>query len=313
MGVDVKKVRGLAAELMAALQEKEEEEETPEAKAAKGIDALKGKLMAIVGTLNGEGADLEKAAGQVVALADELRPKEPPKEAKAEDVEMGAQGAGDAVPSPGDGAPAPDAVNEAAEPAPLNLTAVKAISQDDKSVTVGGYLLLWGDPKHKDLRGDYFTPTTNLWLEQYKAAPCMFHHGLDDKVGMEVMGHRLESGVDEKGAWVKDWLDKSAKYWKFVQPLLEAEKLYYSPGSAPHLVERKSDGELKSFACIEDTLTPVPMQHRLRPLEEIRAAYKGAGLDLPAGLTGEAGAGSAPETDVGRWLAEQELALLAEE
>lgn len=165
--------------------------------------------------------------------------------------------------------------------------AVKALREEDGGMVVGGHLLLWGGPEAKDLQGDYFTPETELWLEAYKAAPALFHHGLDETVGMGVIGHRVKAAPDEVGVWVEDWLDMSGRYWEFVQPLLEAEVLYYSPGSAPHLVKRAEDGRLESFPVVEDTLTVVPAQHRLRAVEQIKAAYKAAGLALPDGLEPE--------------------------
>jgi hypothetical protein len=121
-------------------------------------------------------------------------------------------------------------------------------------------------------------------LEHYKSAPALFHHGLDEAVGLAVLGHRVKAEPDEVGVWVEDWLDTSNEYWKFVEPLLEAGVLFYSPGSAPHLVKRADDGRLVSYPVVEDTLTVVPAQHRLRSVEQIKAAYKAAGLELPEGL-----------------------------
>ena len=158
--------------------------------------------------------------------------------------------------------------------------AVKMISEDAIGVTVGGYLLLWGDKKQRDLQGDYFTKSTELWLDKYPTVPALFHHGLDQDVGMTVIGKRTSYKTDDRGVWVEDWLDKSSKYWAMVKPLLEAEALYYSPGSAPHLVKRETDGMLKSFPIVEDTLTPVPAQHRLLPIEQIQSAFKSANIDL---------------------------------
>jgi len=183
--------------------------------------------------------------------------------------------------------------------------AIKTISEDDSGITVGGYLLLWGDEKRVDLQGDYFTKATELWMDKYPTVPALFHHGLDQDVGMAVMGKRTSYKTDDTGVWVEDWLDKSNKYWALVKPLLEAEALYYSPGSAPHLVKREDDGKLKSFPVVEDTLTPVPAQHRLLPIEHIQSAYKSANIefeldDMPEaevevaatdGDTGSAGAG----------------------
>lgn len=158
---------------------------------------------------------------------------------------------------------------------------IKALREEDGGVVVGGYLCLFGSPEQKDLGGDYFTPKTETWIDVYKSVPCLFHHGLDDTVGLAVVGRRVKAIKDEIGVFVEDWLDKSKKYWAFVKPLLEAEALYYSPGSAAHLVKREKDGELKAFPIVEDTMTPVPMQHRLVPIEQIKTLYKDAGLELP--------------------------------
>lgn len=159
--------------------------------------------------------------------------------------------------------------------------AVKTLREQDGGIVVGGPLLLFGDARHRDLQKEYFTPETWLGLDEYKSVPALFHHGLDQEVGLAVMGHRVKAEVRDTGVWVEDWLDTSGKYWQMVKPLLDAEALYYSPGSAPHLVKRHSDGRLESFPVIEDTLTPIPAQFRLLPVDQVKAAYKAAGLDLP--------------------------------
>jgi hypothetical protein len=176
---------------------------------------------------------------------------------------------------------------------------IKTLREEDGGVIVGGPLLLWGSAGQKDLQGEYFTPETELWLDTYKSAPALFHHGLDDTVGLAVMGHRVKTEVRDSGVWVEDWLNTSNQYWAFVEPLLAAEKLFYSPGSAPHLVKRAQDGRLLSFPIVEDTLTPIPAQHRLLPVEQVKAAYKAAGIDLPQLLELEAGPQRPGEGDGG--------------
>ena len=166
-------------------------------------------------------------------------------------------------------------------PASSKSLAIKALREEDGGVVVGGPLLLFGDARHRDLQKEYFTPETWLGLDEYKSVPALFHHGLDQEVGLAVMGHRVKAEVRDEGVWVEDWLDTSGKYWQMVKPLLDAEALYYSPGSAPHLVKRHGDGRLESFPVIEDTLTPIPAQFRLLPVDQVKAAYKAAGLDLP--------------------------------
>lgn len=159
--------------------------------------------------------------------------------------------------------------------------AVKMLREEDGGAIVGGYMALWGAPEKKDLQGDYFTPETWLGVDEYPSVPALFHHGLDGSVGLSVIGRRVAAKSDDVGLWVEDWLDQSSKYWAMVQPLLNAEALFYSPGSAPHLVKRTEDGELESYPIVEDTLTVIPAQHRLRPVEQIKAAYKAAGLTFP--------------------------------
>ncbi|HUX29239.1 MAG TPA: hypothetical protein VMV78_01285, partial [Thiobacillus sp.] len=99
-----------------------------------------------------------------------------------------------------------------------NTCAVKFLRDEDEGAVVGGYIALWGNAETKDLQGDYFTPDTWLGLTEYPTVPALFHHGLDEKVGLSVIGRRVKSGVDEVGAWVEDWLDKGNQYWKMVRP-----------------------------------------------------------------------------------------------
>lgn len=165
---------------------------------------------------------------------------------------------------------------------PRKSLAIKALSEDEHGATVGGYLLLWGDQKQRDMQGQYFTQKSQLWLDRYPVVPALFHHGLDDTVDLNVVGHRLKATPDERGVWVKHWIDKSNRFWDWIKPLLEAEALYYSPGSANHLtrIDAKT-GKILVWPIVEDTLTPIPAQHRLRPAEQIKAAYKSANLALP--------------------------------
>ena len=171
------------------------------------------------------------------------------------------------------------------------MRAVKAIGEDDNTLTVGGYLLLWGGPEERDLQGEYFTKATELWMDQYTTVPTLFHHGLYDPVGLSVVGHRTKATADDVGVFVEDVIDKSNKYWTFIDALVKAGRLHYSPGSAPHLVKTAADGELLSFPVIEDTLTHSPAQYRLRPIEEIKASYKSAMIEMPETASETAGAG----------------------
>ena len=188
---------------------------------------------------------------------------------------------------------------KAIEELPAISCAVKFLRDEDEGAVVGGYIALWGNAETKDLQGDYFTPDTWLGLDEYPTVPALFHHGLDESVGLSVIGRLVKAKLDDTGAWVEDWLDKSNKYWAMVKPLLDKEALFYSPGSAPHLVKRQEDGRLDSYPIVEDTFTVIPAQHRLRPVEQIKAAYKAAGLDYPLEDEegGDESGDSCPESD----------------
>lgn len=178
--------------------------------------------------------------------------------------------------------------------------AVKMLEETEHGVMTGGYLLLWGDEQHKDLQRQYFTKATDLWLDKLPVVPALFHHGLDKTVDLSVVGRRVKAQVDDQGVWVKHWLDKSSEYWAWLEPLLRAEALYLSPGSAGHLVRvAKKSGELLSYPIVEDTLTPTPAQHRLRPVEQIKAAYKCLNL-APPELGGEDAGALSLETERAR-------------
>lgn len=167
-------------------------------------------------------------------------------------------------------------------PEDLRKLEVKIFGETEDQARIGGYLVKWGNPEELDLVGDYFTPETDMALE-FKA-PLMFHHGIDEQISTTILGERVKSVKDDIGVWVEHWVAKANEYWKFVEPLLKAGRLYYSPGSAAHLVRREEDGQLKMFRVVEDSLTPTPCQYRLRPVEQMKAAFEEAGLefDIPS-------------------------------
>ena len=53
-------------------------------------------------------------------------------------------------------------------------TTLKTI--DAPAGRVGGYLVVWGTPRQRDLQGEYFTPETDLGLDWYDQRPVLYHH-----------------------------------------------------------------------------------------------------------------------------------------
>jgi hypothetical protein len=164
---------------------------------------------------------------------------------------------------------------------PMHLSEIKSTG---KGIVFGGLMAQWGSPEHRDIQGDYFTPETNFWLDHYKNAPALFHHGLDPKVGRVPLGNRDDAKKTTDGLWVQDWINKSNRYFDIVRQLLDAGKLWYSPGSVPHLVDRTPERKITSYPVVDDTGTPIPAQFALgledRPLGLVKMAYKAAGLEF---------------------------------
>jgi uncharacterized protein YdaT len=166
-----------------------------------------------------------------------------------------------------------------------NKSAIKAVNESAQGLTIAGYELLWGSPENRDYHKDFFTRKTALWLDQYPHVPLLFHHSLDKALGSEVIGHRTKAAPDDEGLWVEHWIARGNKYFNLIKALLDAGKLYYSPGSVAHLMRRDdATGELKAFPIVEDSVTVAPSQFRLRPVAEIKAAYKDAQIAFPTDL-----------------------------
>jgi HK97 family phage major capsid protein len=169
-----------------------------------------------------------------------------------------------------------------ATPSPAPTTAVKSLSAD----RIGGYLIVWGDPAHKDLHGEYFTPGTDLALDWFPRRPVLYHHGLDGKVGSALVGAIDSLRADEVGLWAEAQLDNRQRYLRAVQTLIERGALAWSSGSLPHLVEVDADGHIKRWPVIEGSLTPTPAEPRRTTVRAIKSAYEALGLDLaPLQLT----------------------------
>ena len=138
--------------------------------------------------------------------------------------------------------------------------AVKALGEGK----VGGYIVRWGNPKDVDLTGDYFTPETDLGIEEGDRLPVYYNHGYDGVMKNRKLG---KGGVkfDDVGAWLDAQLEMRDEYEEQIYKLAEAGKLGWSTGAAGHLVERVSIGkswEIKSWPIAEASLTTQPAEYR---------------------------------------------------
>lgn len=154
-------------------------------------------------------------------------------------------------------------------------TAVKAL---DGQGRVGGYLVVWGDTDRRDLQGEYFTPDTDLGLDWYPRRPVLYHHGLDDTLGPELIGEIEVMRPDAQGVWVEAQLDLRNRWARAVLDLVERDALGWSSGSLPHLVAVEPDGHIRRWPIVEGSLTPTPAEPRLTDAVAVKAAFEALGL-----------------------------------
>jgi HK97 family phage major capsid protein len=159
------------------------------------------------------------------------------------------------------------------------LSAVKSINA--AKGRIGGYLVVWGDSKMRDLQGEYFTRETDFALEWYEARPVLYHHGLDGQMKAAVIGRIDSLSVDEVGIWAEAQLDMHKRYVQAVQRLVEKGILHWSSGSLGHLVEVESDGHIKRWPLVEGSLTPTPAEPRRTDVQSIKSAYEALGITPP--------------------------------
>lgn len=155
-----------------------------------------------------------------------------------------------------------------APPAPPSLPAMerrpgaplKALGEG----RVGGYLVRFGSPGHRDLVGDYFTPETYFGPNDGDGVVTLVHHGFPLGPGLEGLADRmlapLRTRRDEVGLWAETVLDLADAYERAVYELAAAGKLAWSSGAADHLVQRDADGRVRRWVIAEGSLTPTPAQ-----------------------------------------------------
>lgn len=135
---------------------------------------------------------------------------------------------------------------------------------------IGGYGVVWGTPTERDLEGDYFDPATNFWLDTYRDQPVLFDHALNTSLpGMEdAMAEDVRFATvktfrpDDIGLWVEAAIDEHNEWVDAVLSLIDKGVLHWSSGSAPHMVRRADDGQVKSWPIIEMSTTPTPAEPR---------------------------------------------------
>ena len=126
---------------------------------------------------------------------------------------------------------------------------------------VGGYLVRFTTPEEPDLTGDYFDAATDYGLADKTAV--YYAHGFDQALKRRRLGMGTLK-ADDVGVWIEAQLDMRDEYERAVYGLAVRDKLGWSSGTAPHLVEREQKGEAFHITSwplgLDASLTPTPAE-----------------------------------------------------
>jgi hypothetical protein len=137
--------------------------------------------------------------------------------------------------------------------------------------SIEGYGILFTDKKSPDLLKEYFTKSTDLFLEpdqtEFDIPIVLYNHGLDPVLkSRKLASSGAQAKVDNHGVWFKLQLNLRDKYEKSIHEMAELGKLGFSTGSTPHLAAKKSmdngTNEITAWPIVELSLTPWPVEVR---------------------------------------------------
>lgn len=163
--------------------------------------------------------------------------------------------------------------------------AVKSLGSD----RIGGYAVRFGSEEEPDLSDyrDYFTKSTDFWLDAWPQRPMLYHHAQDEATkNAPVVGMWTSATVDDVGVWLEGQLNSAHRYATAIKEMIRRGALRLSSDSAPHLVvrEAKSNGahEIKRWPMLACSLTVSPAEPRLLSVRALKMAFHDAGLLPPA-------------------------------
>jgi len=173
---------------------------------------------------------------------------------------------------------------------------LKVLAEDGDSITVGGYGVVFGG---EDLYKETFTKDTDFFLDAVGAEPMLLYdHGMNSIMGNTVLAKRTKLSTDDVGIFVQAELNRSAEYWEFLEPIVEAGKLGMSSGAVSHLVEYADDNKtIRTWPIAEFSLTATPAEPRTVGVSFIRS-FDPRLAGLKEADPAEASGNDAPESEI---------------
>lgn len=154
---------------------------------------------------------------------------------------------------------------------------IKSLTQNGVGV-VGEYSVIWGDASRKDFHGNFFTKNTFLGHNQGNNSVAFINHRVPlfksgqfdaatEKALRDIADMRMkapiQTTVDAVGVFSTLVLDLSDKYEKMVYDLTAKGAFKWSSGTSPQAYKALPSGELEMFVITEQSLTPIPAEHRM--------------------------------------------------
>lgn len=144
--------------------------------------------------------------------------------------------------------------------------AVKSVGPD----TIEGPAFLF----NRDLGGEAFDADTDFCLDWFgkSGRPLLYEHGMDRELKATLTGRQTEYESRDEGIWAQSELDRSTRYRKAIDRLIERGALAYSGGAMPHLATKNAKGVITRFPWVELSLTPTPMNPRNSGVYYVKSA-----------------------------------------
>jgi hypothetical protein len=179
------------------------------------------------------------------------------------------------------------------------LRAVRTVSETDEVRIIEGLGIPFGGPfAGRDSYGTFASPRTDFFWDLFPDVvpltvragdvdevigearfirPVTYNHGFDSDIGLSRIGGWSPVRTDPDGVWVQAQIDKRAKWYARIAPLLDKNALGFSSGSAEHAVRfDERTGEWLEWPVYELALTPT----EANPLAAIAARAAAAGTRL---------------------------------
>lgn len=187
----------------------------------------------------------------------------------------------------------PDELSAAVENKSQPAMEVKFIGEGETRIRAP--LVLFGDETKTDLSRarDYFTPQTDLMLQEFPLPrPLFFHHGLDAKTNRDPwIGMIDRVGVEEWGAWYEAKLREAKEYETYVAQLMDKTKQLIRSGALKtsidgipqySLRDTKANGanEVKRWAFVAASLTTKPAETRMWAAQELKSIMESNGVQI---------------------------------